>query len=192
MYLTRIRTNATRMGQLITDLLSLARLTRAELHRERVDISSMAVSIVNDLRLAEPERKVDVQISCGLEGFADARLLRVALQNLLGNAWKFTSKTPGAQIRMGRQEDGERCYFIADNGAGFDMEYQSHLFAPFQRLHQAAEFEGTGIGLATVHRIVQRHQGSIRGEGKVDEGATFYFTLGEEKDDQLVAGDEHG
>ncbi len=178
-YLRRIRTATHHMGELINDLLSLSRVTRGELRRERVDISSQAQSVVAYLRKTVPERSVEVVIEQGLvaEG-ADSHLVRVVLENLLGNAWKFTSKKKDAKIELGRKIiDDERVFYIKDNGAGFDMEYAGKLFGAFQRLHSVDEFEGTGIGLATVQRIVHRHGGRIWAEAEFEVGAAFYFTL---------------
>jgi len=177
-YLHRVRTATRRMGQLISDLLKLSRLTRGEMHRERVDLSTLASEVLTDLATLQPERQLDCIIAPGLAVEGDIRLLRVALENLLGNAWKFTSKLPLAQIEFGQTEiDGERVFFVRDNGAGFDMTYVDKLFGAFQRLHAVNEFEGTGIGLATVQRVIHRHGGRIWAEGKVEQGATFYFTL---------------
>jgi light-regulated signal transduction histidine kinase (bacteriophytochrome) len=178
-HLRHIRDATERMGQLIDDLLSLARVTRAEIHRVEVDLSALARRIVDRLRAAAPEREGHFVVEDGVRGNGDARLLAVLLENLLGNAWKFTSKRKSAEIAFGCDErDGKRTYFVRDNGAGFEMAYAAKLFAPFQRLHSTSEFEGTGIGLATVRRVVRRHDGHVWGEGVVDVGATFYFTLG--------------
>lgn len=177
-YLDRIRVNAQRMGQLISDLLALSRLSRTELRRETVHLSSLVHGIIDELRQRQPNREVQVTIASGLLTSGDSRLLRVALENLLGNAWKFTAQTPQAEIEFGILDSPERVYFLRDNGAGFDMRFASQLFTPFQRLHQAHEFEGTGIGLATVQRVIHRHSGRIWAEGTVGAGATFYFTLG--------------
>jgi PAS domain S-box-containing protein len=177
--LTRIGAAAGRMGHLIDALLELARTSRAELARERVSLSDEARAVLAHLAASEPERVVELVIADGLVVHGDPRLLRVLLENTLGNAWKFTSRRAAARVEVGLSEaDGARAYFVRDNGAGFDMEYAAKLFAPFQRLHKASEFPGTGIGLATVQRIVQRHGGSCWAEGAVEEGATFFFTLG--------------
>jgi len=177
-YLQRIRAGAKTMSQLIDDLLNLARLSRTQLNREPVHLSSIALSIVNEWRDREPDRVMKAAIAPDVQAPGDARLLRVVLDNLLGNAWKFTGKRENACLEFGAvNQRGQTVYFIRDNGAGFDMAYSSQLFAPFQRLHQATEFEGSGIGLATVQRIIQRHGGSIWAEGSVGQGATFYFTL---------------
>lgn len=177
-YLERIRSNAQRMGQLIHDLLALSRLSRTELRREPVHLSSLVTGVIDELRQRSPGRAVAVYVHPDLIVLGDSRLLRVALENLIGNAWKFTSKTSHPEIEFGILEEPERTYLIRDNGAGFDMRFVSQLFSPFQRLHQATEFEGTGIGLATVQRVIQRHGGRIWAEGEVGTGATFYFTLG--------------
>jgi signal transduction histidine kinase len=178
-YLRRVRAGAQRMGELIDALLSLTRLTRGEMRRETVDLSAIASEIAEDLRQAQPERKAEFLITDGLVANGDARLLKVALENLLGNAWKFTGREAHAKIEFGalRHDDGTLAYFVRDNGAGFDEAYAGKLFGSFQRLHGADEFEGTGIGLATVQRIVHRHGGRIWAEGEVGRGATFYFTL---------------
>ncbi len=177
-YIDRIRAACGRMAQLIDDLLSLSRVTRAEIRREEVDLSAMAHSIAEELRRTEPEREVEFAISPGLLARGDARLLHVVLQNLLSNAWKFTRKKAQARIELGVTEDnGRPVYFVRDNGAGFDMAYADKLFGAFQRLHSAREFEGTGIGLATVQRIIHRHGGRVWAEAAVGKGATFYFTL---------------
>jgi PAS domain S-box-containing protein len=177
-YLQRIRAASQRMGQLIDDLLHLARLTRIDICRQTVDLSKLASIIAAELRQTQPQRHVECIIADGLLVYGDRRLLQVMLQNLLGNAWKFTAKLRHARVEVGRtQYDGKIVYYVRDNGAGFDMAYADKLFAPFQRLHTPDEFEGTGIGLATVQRIVYRHGGRIWAEGAVDQGASFYFTL---------------
>jgi PAS domain S-box-containing protein len=181
-HLKRVRESAQRMAQLIEDLLMLARVTQSELRRDQVDLSQLARSTVARLHGAQPDREVDVRIADGLAAHGDSRLLAIAIENLLSNAWKFTAKCPLARIEMGRTPvDGRVVYFVRDNGAGFDMAYASKLFGVFQRLHSAGEFEGTGIGLATVQRIVRRHGGRIWAQGEVDRGAAFYFTLAERR-----------
>jgi len=178
-YLLRIRTATHRMGELIDDLLNLSRVTRAEMHKERIDLTKLATEVAQEFEVREPERTISFKIAQGLQAEGDSRLVRVALQNLLGNAWKFTSKRAQAEIEFGQQfSNGNRTYFVRDNGAGFDQSYASRLFGAFQRLHAANEFPGTGIGLATVQRIVHRHGGSVWAEGFVNRGATIYFTLG--------------
>jgi signal transduction histidine kinase len=179
-YLRRVRAGARRMGELIDALLSLSRLMRDEMRSETIDLSAMAGEISDDLRRTHPKREVEVQITPGLAANGDARLLQVALENLLGNAWKFTGEETHAKIEFGAvRRDGTPVYYVRDNGAGFDQTYAGKLFGPFQRLHRAGEFEGTGIGLATVQRVVHRHGGRIWAEGEVGRGATFYFTLQE-------------
>jgi signal transduction histidine kinase/HAMP domain-containing protein len=177
--LQRIRMATQRMAELIDALLELSRVTRAELSREAVDVTAVARTIAAELQRHEPSRRVAFVIADGLVMQGDPRLLRVLLHNLLGNAWKFTAKQPQARIEVGRltQPDGTLTWFVRDNGAGFDMAYADKLFAPFQRLHRATEFPGTGIGLATVQRIIHRHGGHIWAEGAVEQGATIYFTL---------------
>lgn len=177
-YLRRMAAAAERMGHLIDALLGLSRVTRTEVRRERVDLSKLAISTIDSLRAAQPERNVEVVIGDGLVTAGDPQLLRAALENLIGNAWKFTSKREGARIEVGvTKKDGERVYFVSDNGAGFDMSYAGKLFAPFQRLHSPTAFPGTGIGLATVQRIMHRHGGRIWAESEAGKGATFFFTL---------------
>ena len=177
-YLQRISYNSKRMAQLIRDLLMLSRITRAEMNRDRVDMSAIAREFFSLLQKTNSERKVEVSIEDSLTAEGDRRLLRQMLENLLGNAWKFTGKRPLARIEFGTTEQEESTvYFIRDNGAGFDMKYADKLFVPFQRLHGTQEFPGTGVGLCTVQRIIERHGGRIWFEGEVDRGATFYFTL---------------
>src|SRR2546425_4089867 len=176
--LHRVRAASQRMGTLIDDLLKLARVTRAEIRTEDVDLSGMARDIVADLQRTTPERQVEFAIAPGLTARGDARLLRVALDNLLRNSWKYTAKQPAPRVEFASADaNGGRAFMVRDNGAGFDMKYADKLFGVFQRLHSAADFEGTGIGLATVRRIINRHGGRIWAEGAVDRGATFYFTL---------------
>ena len=177
-HLRRVRSAAQYMAQLIENLLMLAKLTQSELRRDQVDLSRLARTSVARLQESQPERRVDVVLAEGLLAQGDERLLGIVFDNIMGNAWKFTAKQPRARIEFGRTEArGEPVYFVSDNGAGFDMAYVSKLFGVFQRLHSSAEFQGTGIGLATVQRIIRRHEGRIWAEGKVDEGASFYFTL---------------
>ena len=192
-YLGRVRAASEHMGHLIDDLLDLSRVSRGPLRRELVDLSAMAQNIVQQLRKAEPERDVEFVAQEGILAFGDANLLAVALENLLGNAWKFTSRRPGGRIEFGAEGQGEQrylapTYFVRDNGAGFDMEYADKLFGAFQRLHTPDEFEGTGIGLATVARIVHRHGGRVWAEGEVGRGAAFFFTLGGGRRPQASAG----
>ena len=181
-YLSRVRAATQRMGRLIDDLLGLSRVTRGTMNRERVNLSALAGEVAEDLREARPERTVEFSTQEGLEVWGDSRLLRVALENLIGNAWKFTEKEPEARVEFGVDEELSRkgrvpVYYVRDNGAGFEMAYADKLFGAFQRLHGSDEFEGTGIGLATVQRIVHRHGGRVWAEGEVGRGATFYFTL---------------
>jgi signal transduction histidine kinase len=177
-YITRVRANSQLMGRLIDDLLKLSRVTRSEMTIREVDLSAMAGSIAEGLQRQEPERKVHVHIEDGVAVWGDPGLLEIALGNLLSNAWKFTSKHASATIEFGVKRDGGApVYFLRDDGAGFEMEYVDKLFGPFQRLHPEQGFDGTGIGLATVQRIVARHGGRIWAEGAVERGATFYFTL---------------
>jgi PAS domain S-box-containing protein len=176
--LGRVRAAAARMARLIDDLLKLSRVTRAELQRARVDLSEMARGVVAELALSEPDRHVDTRIADGVVVQGDPSLLRLVLENLLGNAFKFTSKTGEARVEFGvERQNGAQVYYVRDNGAGFDAAYADKLFGAFQRLHSEAEFPGTGIGLATVQRIVHRHGGRVWAEGAVDGGATFRFTL---------------
>lgn len=177
-YLDRVRCASQRMGRLIDDLLKLSRVSRGPLKRRRVDLSTMAHSVFDELRRSSPERQVEIHVQEGLNVYADAGLLRILLDNLLGNAWKFTRHVAHPAITFGcREEDGRHIHFVRDNGAGFDPAYTQKLFKEFQRLHSEAEFEGTGIGLATVERIVRRHHGSVWAEGAVGQGACILFTL---------------
>jgi len=179
-HLNFLRESAQRMGRLIDDLLGLSRVTRAELRRLPVDLSALARNVAAQIRNAEPDRQVEIVICEGIGVEGDAPLLRIALENLLGNAWKFTGKRAAARIEVGTMSvNSEAVHFVRDNGAGFDPAYEAKLFGVFQRLHSAHEFEGTGIGLATVKRIVSRHGGRIWAASEVDRGATFYFTLGD-------------
>ena len=179
--LGRVRAEAQRMSHLIDDLLALAKLSRAALNLHPVDLTRLAREIVERLHETHPERAVDVRIAEGLNARADANLLANAIENLIGNAWKYTSKTQTPIIEIGARDNGqEREFFVRDNGAGFDMAHAERLFAPFQRLHRAEEFEGTGIGLASVQRVIRRHGGRIWPEAAVGKGATFYFTLPDE------------
>lgn len=175
-YLGRVRKASQRMGQLIDDLLMLSRVTRTELRKEQVNLSMIANEIIDELQQIDPRRELDMRIEENLTVNGDARLLQIALENLLNNAWKFTAQQDTTRIELGyNKESGE--YFIRDNGVGFDMTYVDKLFGAFQRLHTDEEFEGTGIGLATVRRIIHRHGGKIRAEGHINKGATFHFSL---------------
>jgi two-component system, sensor histidine kinase and response regulator len=177
-FLARVREASQHMSQLIDDVLYLSRVTRAELREQDVDLSGIASLILTRLQESEPERKVDVKLRPGVIVTGDGQLLRIAMENLLENAWKFTAKESETRIEFGMtQVGGEATYFVRDNGAGFDMTYADRLFGPFQRLHPQGEFPGNGIGLATVQRIIHRHGGRVWAEGLVGQGATFYFTL---------------
>jgi light-regulated signal transduction histidine kinase (bacteriophytochrome) len=166
------------MAQLIDDMLSLSRVTRSEMKRKTVDLSALAQTAVAELKERQPERQVKFIITEGLTANGDAQLLGIVLENLLGNAWKFTSKRTHPKIEFGiTQHKGKAAYFVRDNGVGFDMAYVGKLFGAFQRLHSSTEFPGTGIGLATVQRIIHRHGGRVWAEGTWGQGATFYFTL---------------
>ncbi len=177
-YLQRIRAATQRMHRLIDDLLGLARITRNEMNRHGVDVSALAKDIAAELTRSEPERRAEFLIQPSMRVYADVNLLRIVIDNLLRNAWKFTSRHESARIEIGSLRHGqELVYFVKDDGAGFDMRYASKLFGPFQRLHSVGEFTGSGIGLAIVHRIVQRHGGRIWAEAAIERGACFYFTL---------------
>lgn len=181
-YLHRIRAATGRMGQLIDNLLTLARVTRSTLHQESVDLSALAHRLCTHLQESQPTRAVTWTIQPGLSALGDRHLLELVLENLLNNAWKFTSKHSHATIELGRilQENGIPLYFVRDDGAGFDMAYANKLFSPFQRLHGIQDFPGNGIGLATVQRIIHRHGGRVWAQGQVEGGATFYFTLAQD------------
>ena len=182
-FLKQLREASQEMAQLIDDVLRLARVTRTEMHREEVDLSELAAGVLDELQMTEPNRSITVAVQNGLFAYGDKRLLEIVLTNLLGNAWKFSSKKGAAEITFGREIANENAaYFVRDNGAGFDMEFADKLYGAFQRLHSVNEFEGTGIGLATVRRVINRHGGHIWAEGAVGKGATFYFTLPEMKE----------
>jgi signal transduction histidine kinase len=177
-YLKRLRVASQKMGELIDGLLKLSRLTRSEIHPEKVDLGILAQEIIGRLQETDPKRNVKVTVGNDLITDGDPQMLRVLLENLLGNAWKFTAKTRNAEIELGKAVNGAmKTFFIKDNGVGFDMDFRDKLFGAFQRLHNASEFPGAGIGLATVQRIINRHGGTIRAEGEVNKGATFYFNL---------------
>ncbi|HEY4648808.1 MAG TPA: response regulator, partial [Gemmatimonadales bacterium] len=179
LFLTRVREASQQMSQLIDDVLYLSRVTRAELRDQEVDLSSLADLALARLQEADPARQVETKVRPAVIVTGDGQLLRIALENLLENAWKFTAKELKPRIEFGvTQVAGEPTYFVRDNGAGFDMTYADRLFGPFQRLHSQDEFPGSGIGLATVQRIVHRHGGRVWAEGLVGQGATFQFTLG--------------
>jgi signal transduction histidine kinase len=179
-YLRRVRAGIQKMSTLIDDLLNLSRMTRGVLRKEPINLTALAREVVAELQEGEPSRKVVVEIADGLTAQGDARLTTIVLINLLGNAWKYTAKRPEGQITFEQENNGnETVFYVRDNGAGFDMAYADKLFAPFQRLHRDSEFEGTGIGLATVQRIISRQGGRVWAKAAVGQGATFYFTLGE-------------
>jgi signal transduction histidine kinase len=176
--LTRIQSSVKQMSELIDALLALSRISRHTLHREIIDVSALAESVVQDLRQKDPSRNVVVEIQPGMAVHGDRRLINDLFVNLLANAWKFTSRTANSRIEVGQSQHGSMAtLFVRDNGAGFDMAHEQKLFKPFQRLHGAADFEGTGVGLATVARIIDRHGGRIWAEAKPNEGAVFYFTM---------------
>ncbi|MBI2830544.1 MAG: hypothetical protein HYX81_05240 [Chloroflexi bacterium] len=178
-YFNRIRESAQQMGNLIDDLLRLARITSHEMRPETVDLSAIVRQKANELRATEPTRQVEFVIGEGISVKGDSDLLLIALENLLTNAWKFTSKHPTARIEFGRiEKDGNQVYFVRDDGAGLDMRYAEKLFKPFSRLHTTSEFHGSGIGLTIVQRIIRRHGGHVWAEGEIEKGAAFYFTLG--------------
>lgn len=178
-YLSRVREAATRMGELIDDLLELSRVSRSQMLRERIELSVIAKDVLRRLQATQPDRVVECSIEGDLVVTADRRLITIVLENLLGNAWKFTAKREGARIEVGSTiARDERAIFVRDNGAGFDPALARRLFVPFQRLHTPDEYEGTGIGLATVQRIIARHGGRIWADAAPERGATFFFTLG--------------
>jgi len=182
-HLRRVRESAQHMGHLIESLLALGRLTRVNVRRQKVDLSALARATAERLKELQPDRDVEFVIGDGLTESGDVVLLRATLENLLSNAWKFTRHQPKARIEFGSIREGDKtAYFVRDNGAGFDMAFASKLFGVFQRLHTTSEFEGTGVGLATVQRIVHRHGGRVWAEGKVGEGACFQFTFGDAGD----------
>ncbi len=181
-HLARIRNATIKLADLIDGLLSMSRITRADMARRKVDVSAIAESIIDDLRASDPGRNVKAVIAPNLETYGDVSLIQVALTNLIENAWKFTSKTENAVIELDSQ--GKGTFFVKDNGAGFDMAYVDKIFAPFQRLHSRDEYPGDGIGLAIVSRVIQRHGGTVSAEGTVNEGARIKFTLPSRGDDQ--------
>lgn len=179
-YIHRICSESRSMGQRIDALLQLARLAREEMRSERVNLSSVARTVVARLQESEPERAVEFTIQPDLSAVGDPKLLEITLRNLLGNAFKFTGKTNPARIEFGQADvQGQRAFFVRDNGAGYDMTFSKKLFGAFQRMHSASDFPGTGIGLATVQRLIHRHGGRVWSEAHINQGATFYFTLGE-------------
>jgi PAS domain S-box-containing protein len=177
-HLQRVRAATQRMGQLIDDLLNLSRLSRREVRRQPVNLSELACDVADELRERDPQRHVELRIAEDLKAHGDPELLHVVLENLLGNAWKYTAKRPQATIEFGLSRDnGSASFFVRDNGVGFDMQYADKLFVPFQRLHGMNEFPGTGVGLASVERIIHHHGGHVGVQAEVNKGATFYFTL---------------
>jgi signal transduction histidine kinase len=182
-YLERVRVGTQRMASLIDDLLNLSRVTRSTLQRRETDVTAIAEAAAAELARRHPDRRVNYQVQPGLRAFADSHLITIVLENLLGNAWKFSANVPDARIEIGRQNNGDdSVFYVRDNGAGFDMAYADKLFGAFQRLHSDSEFEGTGIGLATVQRIIHRHGGRIWAVSEQGKGATFSFTLGGERE----------
>jgi signal transduction histidine kinase len=186
-HLHTVQNSARQMEELIEALLTLSRLRQAPMRRIKTDLSALARDIAGNLQRSDPDRQVDFIIGPGLLIRGDPAMLRVLLANLLGNAWKFTGRVPQARIEFGAlpREDGDRAFFVRDNGAGFEMDYAHKLFGPFQRLHSTREFPGSGIGLATVQRIVRRHGGQVWAEGAPNQGATFYFTLEDQAEDDI-------
>jgi light-regulated signal transduction histidine kinase (bacteriophytochrome) len=181
-YIIRVRKATQYMGKIIDDLLKLSRITRQPIEKKKVNLAEISRSIINNLKENEPKRKVRISIDTDLTVIGDDQLLRLALENLIGNAWKFSSVKSSTEIEIGKtKKNAKNVIFIKDNGAGFNMKYVDKLFVPFQRLHSNGEFPGTGIGLGIVNRIIHRHGGKIWGESKEDKGATFYFTLEGEK-----------
>jgi light-regulated signal transduction histidine kinase (bacteriophytochrome) len=187
-YVQWIIESANQMRSLIDGLLSLSRLTRAEMRRGPVDLTAIARAIANSLAKSRPDRGVEFKIADNVVADGDEMLLRAVLENLIGNAWKFTEKESVPRIEFGVSSDnGQRAYYVRDNGAGFDPTQAAKMFRPFQRLHSSNEFEGTGIGLATVQRILQRHGGKAWGEGEPGHGATIYFTTGSSRETEVKA-----
>ena len=191
-YLDRVRKSAQRMGQLIDDLLQLSRVNRDHISPKEVDLAPLAEKVIDELSSGEPDRKVDFKVGKDLTVEGDPRLLRVMLDNLIGNAWKFTAKQPQAEIAFDRCKDNPQVFFIKDNGVGFDMKHADKLFGAFQRLHRVTDFPGTGIGLATVQRILNRHGGKVWAEAKLGEGAVFYFSLVRTKKTKNHQQKQHG
>jgi signal transduction histidine kinase len=177
-FLKRIDHSATRLCELVEELLNFSRLTQVEMKEQQVNLSAMLAGLAAELQGRDPERTVDFRIAPDVHAWGDPTLLRAALENLLENSWKFTRKHAAARIEFGQRKTGDgQVYFLRDDGAGFDMRDASRLFSPFQRLHRESDFDGTGIGLATVDRIIRRHGGRIWAEGEIERGAVFYFTL---------------
>ena len=181
-FLRRVTESSEQMDTLIEDLLQLSRISRSDLHPRPVDLSAIAESIATELHQTEPTRTVEFSIAPQLHTRGEEQLLRLVLENLLRNAWKFTARQPKARIEFGRSAGPPSAFYVRDNGAGFEMKYASRLFGVFQRLHSKAEYPGTGVGLATVQRILNRHGGRAWAEGVPNEGATFYFSLPSHED----------
>jgi light-regulated signal transduction histidine kinase (bacteriophytochrome) len=176
--LTKVHEGAHRIRDMISGLLNISRIAQVEMHREKIDITALVRAIIQEHQTAEPARDAEISIEENLFAEGDANLLRIALDNLVRNSWKFTGKREKTRIEFGKKESrGKEAFFLRDNGAGFDMKYAYKIFGVFQRLHSDSEFKGTGVGLATVQRIIRRHGGEIWAEGEIDKGATFYFTL---------------
>jgi len=179
MLFKKIIRGGVQMDELISGLLDLARLEQKELERDRIDLSAMAHTIIADIREHDPERHASVKIEAGIEVSGDKRMLYAVLENLLNNAWKYSSKSKQTDIRFFSQHQADQTvYIVQDQGAGFDMKHVDKLFATFQRLHTSKEFTGTGVGLSTVKRVIEKHDGKIWAESEIGKGATFYFTLG--------------
>lgn len=177
-FLRRIVNSADKMSELIDDMLNLSKVSRMEMSLQEINLSAITETVINELRQAEPTNNIEVTITENLEAHGDARLIYIALSNLISNAWKYSSKTPSARIEIGEMEKcGQKIYYLRDNGAGFDMKFAAKLFVPFMRLHSDREFPGTGIGLAIVKRVIEKHAGKIWAESEPGRGATFYFTL---------------
>jgi light-regulated signal transduction histidine kinase (bacteriophytochrome) len=188
--LERVRAAAQTLARRLDDLSGLSRVSRRELLRQAIDLSALAEGIGEELAAENPSRIVHLTVAPGLSAHADPVLARVLLRELLGNAWKFSARRPEAHVEVGALDaDGERAFFVRDDGAGFDMRYAEHLFGAFQRMHPPGEFEGDGIGLATVQRLVRRHAGRCWAEAEVETGATFYFTTPDEADTESTGGD---
>lgn len=185
-YFDRVLTSANRMEQLIDDLMRLSRINGADLRRADIDVSKMVAGIIAEFQAREPDRHVDTSIRNGLHAKADPQLLRIALENLVGNAWKFTRNADSPKIEFGAADTNSELFYVRDNGAGFNAEHAKDLFVPFRRLHSATEFPGSGIGLSIVHRIIRRHGGRLEAEGSPGHGATFYFSIPEPADNSLT------
>jgi PAS domain S-box-containing protein len=176
-FLRRVSAASSQMDKLVDDLLRLSRISRSELQRQQINLSALAEEVVSELKREEPQREIETVIAPGLQAPGDERLVRVVLDNLLRNAWKFTGKKARARIEFGRIEAPEPAFFVRDNGVGFDMAYAGRLFGVFQRLHSVTDYPGSGIGLAIVQRVINRHGGRVWAESSENSGATFYFTL---------------